>query len=131
MVEFKCKKVYYSYHYPYPYYYCYHYPYPYPYLLPLGATFKTWKTRWTDFCTLSGLAAQPSAVQLAMLRSCLSDETIHIVENMGLSREDSEDVKIIIERLERHAVGQTIAPVVPDPGQSQPEDDDLYTTRSG
>ncbi|XP_043233931.1 MICOS complex subunit Mic27-like isoform X2 [Amphibalanus amphitrite] len=25
----------------------------------------------------------------------------------------------------------TIAPVVPDPGQSQPEDDDLYTTRSG
>ncbi|KAF0301265.1 Snake venom metalloprotease inhibitor 02A10 [Amphibalanus amphitrite] len=51
-----------------------------------GAAFKTWKTRWTDFVTLSGLTAQPKAVQLAMLRSCLSDDTVHIVENMGLSR---------------------------------------------
>ena len=64
-----------------------------------GAAFKTWKTRWTDFVTLSGLTAQPKAVQLAMLRSCLSDDTVHIVENMGLSRSDGENVSKIIEKV--------------------------------
>ncbi|KAF0289983.1 Snake venom metalloprotease inhibitor 02A10 [Amphibalanus amphitrite] len=49
---------------------------------------------------------QPKAVQLAMLRSCLSDDTVHIVENMGLSRSDGENVSKIIENLERHAIGQ-------------------------
>ena len=45
-----------------------------------GASFRAWKTRWTDFCTLSGLASQPTDVQMAMLRSCLSDDTIRVVE---------------------------------------------------
>ena len=71
-----------------------------------GASFRAWKTRWKDFCTLSGLTSQPTAVQLAMMRSCLSDDTIRVVENMGLSQEESADMNVILERLERHAVGQ-------------------------
>ena len=71
-----------------------------------GASFRAWKTRWTDFCTLSGLSSQRKKVQLAMLRSCLSDDTIRIVENMGLSESEQSDISVIVERLERHAVGQ-------------------------
>ena len=71
-----------------------------------GASFRAWKTRWTDFCTLSGLSSQRKKVQLAMLRSCLSDDTIRIVENMGLSESEQSYISVIVERLERHAVGQ-------------------------
>ena len=50
--------------------------------------------------TLSGLASQPTDVQMAMLRSCLSDD---VMENMGLTEAESKDVIIILKRLERHS----------------------------
>ena len=71
-----------------------------------GDAFRAWKMRWDDFALLSGLCAQPQPVQMAVLRSCLSDDTIKVVNNFDLSTAESGDIAAVLRRLESYARGQ-------------------------
>ncbi|XP_043221209.1 branchpoint-bridging protein-like [Amphibalanus amphitrite] len=71
-----------------------------------GESFRAWRARWDDFALLSGLAAQPPAVQMAVLRSCVSDEAVKVIANFALSASDRTDLAVVLSHLEAHAVGQ-------------------------
>ena len=41
-----------------------------------GASYRLWRQRWDDYAMLAGLAGKPPALQMAILRTCLSDEAL-------------------------------------------------------
>ena len=71
-----------------------------------GADFEAWKAQWTSYCTLSGLAGEDAATKVQVLTLCLSRETIAIVNNLGLSEEQRNNVDTVIQAIKRHIDGQ-------------------------
>ena len=71
-----------------------------------GADFEAWKTQWTSYCTLSGLAGEEAATKVQVLTLCLSRETLAIVNNLGLTEEQRNSVDAIITAIKRHIDGQ-------------------------
>lgn len=71
-----------------------------------GELFLIWKERWEDYTLLSGLQTAEPRVQMAALRSCLTDETIRVLRNLELSDSERLDVKASISALEKYANGQ-------------------------
>ena len=71
-----------------------------------GADFEVWKAQWTSYCTLSGLAGKDAATKVQVLTLCLSRETIAIVNNLGLSEEQRNNVDTVIQAIKRHIDGQ-------------------------
>ena len=71
-----------------------------------GDAFKVWKERWEDHLLLSGIGAMEPRRQMAALRACLSDDTLRIVRNMELEEANKNDISVVLQRLEEHAIGQ-------------------------
>ena len=71
-----------------------------------GADFEAWKAQWTSYWTLSGLAGEDAATKVQVLTLCLSRETIAIVNNLGLSEEQRNNVDTVIQAIKRHIDGQ-------------------------
>ena len=71
-----------------------------------GADFEAWRAQWTSYCTLSGLAGEEAATKVQVLTLCLSRETLAIVNNLGLSEEQRNDVEAIIRAIKRHTDSQ-------------------------
>ena len=71
-----------------------------------SADFEAWMAQWTSSCTLSGLAGEVAAMKVQFLTLCFSRETLAIVNNLGLSDEQRNDVDAIISALKRHMVAQ-------------------------
>ena len=72
-----------------------------------GADFEAWKAQWASYCTLSGLADEAAATKVQVLTLCLSRETLAIVNNLGLSEEQRNNVDTIIRAIKRHIDSQT------------------------
>ena len=61
-----------------------------------GSDFEVWKDQWASYCTLSGLAEESAATKVQVLTSCLSRETLAIVNNLGLTTKQKQDPSTII-----------------------------------
>ena len=73
--------------------------------LDRGADFKAWKTQWEAYLDLSGLAEQEAAKQVKALTLCFSKETVTVVENLGLTDEQRQDVKAVVKAIQRYVEG--------------------------
>ena len=69
-----------------------------------GEAFTLWQYRWEDFVHLSSLEKKDPPTQMAVLRTCLSDETLKVV--MNLPDVDKNDCRSVIKALRSHAQGQ-------------------------
>ena len=47
-----------------------------------GASYRLWRQRWDDYAVLAGLAGKPANIQMAILRTCLSDVALAVVANL-------------------------------------------------
>ena len=70
-----------------------------------GTDFETWKTQWTSYLSLSGLAGESADTKVKALTLYFSRETLAIVDNLGLTTEQKGDVDAIITAIKRHIDG--------------------------
>ena len=71
-----------------------------------GASYRLWRQRWDDYAMLAGLAGKPPALQMAILRTCLSDEALTVVANFDTPEAQRNDIAAVLARLEQYARGQ-------------------------
>ena len=71
-----------------------------------GEAFSLWEQRWSDFSHLSGLAKKEPSFQMALLRSCLADDTLKVVLNLQLGDNVKDKPDEVIAALKRHVQGQ-------------------------
>ena len=71
-----------------------------------GTDFTAWHHQWTAYRALSGLAEEPPSKQVQALYLCFSRETLHVVENLGLTEAQKRDHEEIIGALKRHIEGR-------------------------
>ena len=71
-----------------------------------GEAFTLWQYRWEDFVQLSNLESKCRATQMAVLRTCLSDETLKVVMNLNLPAAARDNTVEVIKALRVHAHGQ-------------------------
>ena len=69
-------------------------------------SFRAWKLRWDDFFLLSGLDQCDKNVQMAALRSCLSDDVIKLVSQFSLTEAERNNIHRVLKLLEEYAKGQ-------------------------
>lgn len=62
--------------------------------------------KWEAYFRLSNLGHQPAQTQFDALIVNMTDDTLRIVQNMGLSDGDSKSVPHILKELETHACGR-------------------------
>ena len=67
-----------------------------------GANFEAWKTQWTSYVSLSELGEESAATQVQALILCLLLETLTVVDNLGLSTEQHENVQAIITAIKQY-----------------------------
>ena len=70
-----------------------------------GTDFTAWRLQWRSYCNLSGLAVQEASKKVEALSLCFSRETLSIVQNLGLTTEQRNDVTQTIEALQRYVDG--------------------------
>ena len=70
-----------------------------------GDAFNLWEQRWDDYVQLSGLNDRTPEQQMALLRACLSDDTMKVVLNLELPDADRNVPKKVIEALKGHSHG--------------------------
>ena len=71
-----------------------------------GDAFTLWEQRWDDYAALSNLDARTPDSQMALLRACLSDDTLKVVLNLELPATDQKNPKKVIEALKGHSHGK-------------------------
>ena len=71
-----------------------------------GASYRLWRQRWDDYAMLAGLAQKPPALQMAILRTCLSDEALTVVANSDAPAAQRNNLSAVLSHLERYARGQ-------------------------
>ena len=71
-----------------------------------GDVFRIWKERWEDIYLLAGIGAMDSKAQMAILRSCFTDETYRVVRNLPLEEDQRQSVTTVLQELEKYAIGQ-------------------------
>ena len=52
-----------------------------------GSDFATWKVQWDSYLNLLGLDNEDAAKQVQALALCFTQETLTMVENLGLSED--------------------------------------------
>ena len=62
------------------------------------ATFKAWQQHWDSYFRLSGLSAAEEMIQFDVVTSCLSDDTLKIVDNLDLLKSNQHKVCITIKK---------------------------------
>jgi len=70
-----------------------------------GSDFESWKEQWTSYNILSGLTGETAATQVQVLTLCLSQETLTIVNNLGLTKGQKQDGSAIITAIKCHIDG--------------------------
>ena len=70
-----------------------------------GTDFTTWRLQWRSYCNLYGLTSQEASKQVEALSLCFSLETLSVVQNLGLTTEQRNDVTAITEALQRYIDG--------------------------
>jgi len=70
-----------------------------------GTDFTTWRLQWDSYSNLSGLIRQPADKQVQALSLCFSQETLVVVQNLGLTDEARNDVPQIIRALQHYVDG--------------------------
>ena len=70
-----------------------------------GMDFEAWKTQWTSYLSLSGLAGEFAGTKVQALTLCFSREMLTIVDNLGLTPEQKHDVDTIITAIKWHIDG--------------------------
>ena len=68
--------------------------------------FKIWKRRWESYFRLSGLESASELTQYDVFTSCLSDETLKVVDNFDIPVDDAHKVDKLLECLAQYARGQ-------------------------
>lgn len=63
-----------------------------------GTDFTVWKLQWDLYLSLSGLAGESAAKQVQALTLCFLRDTLSIVQNLGLTKEERE-VSILLSAL--------------------------------
>ena len=66
-----------------------------------GIDFTAWRLQWKSYCSLSGLAKEDGSKQVEALSLCLR-ETVAVIQNLGLTKEERKDVPAINETLQRY-----------------------------
>lgn len=64
--------------------------------------FDGWKAQWTLYATLSGLIRESAGTKVQVLSLCQLRETLAIINNLGLTKEQMEDAGIIITAIKHH-----------------------------
>ena len=70
-----------------------------------GSDFSTWKVQWDSYLSLSGLDNEDAAKQVQALTLCFTQETLTIVENLGLSEEKWKSISPIIATVRHYIEG--------------------------
>jgi len=68
-----------------------------------GTNFKVWKTQWTPYSTLSSLSGELDATKVQALTLFFLRNSV--VNNLGLSEEDRNNVKAITAAIKCHVDG--------------------------
>ena len=71
-----------------------------------GTDFQAWHQQWIAYRSLSGLSNESATKQAQALQLCFSRETLHIVENLGLTTAQKKDQAQIIAALKTYVDGQ-------------------------
>ena len=67
--------------------------------------FATWLQRWEDYTELSGLDLESAEKQSKVMRFCLDDETLNIVQNAGLSEAQKRRPENIVQAIRNYIYG--------------------------
>jgi len=70
-----------------------------------GSDFTAWQSQWESYMSLSGLSEESAAKKVQALNLCFSRETLSIVQNLGLSDAEKEDVAAIISAIKKYIDG--------------------------
>ena len=71
-----------------------------------GEDFRVWTRRWESFSRLSRLDTADQQTQHDVFISCVSDETMKVIDNFPIPTSSRLDVKIIFQHLKIYARGQ-------------------------
>ncbi len=69
------------------------------------AAWRTWRKKWEDFYTITGLRNEEKEYVAALIRYTFTDETRNIYESLNLTDQEEKDPKTIIEKLEQFSKG--------------------------
>ena len=69
------------------------------------SVWRTWRKRWEDFYTITGLKNEEKSFVAATLRYTFTDETRNIYESLNLTEQEEKDPKVILEKLEKFSKG--------------------------
>ena len=67
-----------------------------------GADFMVWKAQWESYMSLSGLSEESAKKKVQALTLCFSRETLSVVQNLGLSDADKQDITAIITAIKTY-----------------------------
>ena len=67
--------------------------------------FSAWRLQRQSYCSLSGLARETASKQVEALSLCFSRETLLVVQNLGLTNDERNNVTTIIEALQAYVDG--------------------------
>ena len=70
-----------------------------------GTAFQVWSRKWDAYYAVSGLHTADAAFKVNVLFLCFTDDTAHVVQNLGLSAEQLADHTAIIEALKTYVDG--------------------------
>ena len=70
-----------------------------------GTDFSAWCLQWQSYYSLSGLARETASKQVEALSLCFSRETLSVVQNLGLTNDEQNNVTTIIEALQAYVDG--------------------------
>ena len=70
-----------------------------------GSDFMAWKAQWESYMSLSGLSEESAEKKVQALTLCFSRETLSIVQNLGLSDTDKQDITAIIAAIKTYIDG--------------------------
>ena len=61
-----------------------------------------WQTQWSSYSSLSGLENEDATKQVKALTLCLSRETLAIIHNLGLSKEQMKRADSVIQAMQEY-----------------------------
>ena len=67
-----------------------------------GTDFTAWKAQWESYLSLSELGKETQAKQVTL---CFSRETLTIVNNLGLTKDQKGNAKSLVQAIQRYVEG--------------------------
>ena len=73
--------------------------------LHCSSDFTAWRAQWESYMNLSGLTDESNEKKVQALTLCVSRKTLSIVQNLGLSSDETKDAAIIIAAIKKYIDG--------------------------